>query len=110
MSLNKNKKVIKPNNSKFVNKRSKVLQLLHKIFIAKSGTVSYVFLSERVRFTKENPNGEIYTNKSITHSNINPVIFTKVENGRTYKRSLEEVVKVLEDTCHDLGANYYLIN
>ena len=110
MSLDKNKKVIRPNNSKSDNKRSKVLQLLHKIFIAKSGTVSYVFLSERVRFTKENPNGETYANKSVIHSNINPAIFTKVENGRTYKRSLEEVAKVLEDTCHDLGANYYLID
>lgn len=110
MSLNKNKKVIRPNNSKSDNKRSKVLQLLHKIFITNSGTISYVFLSERIRFTKENPEGETYVNKSITHSDINPAIFTKVENGRTYKRSLEEVVKVLEDTCHDLGANYYLIN
>ena len=73
------------------------------------GSISYITLTERIRFTKEHPNGEIYHNKSVLYSNINPEVFFKVENNRRMRRSPQEVLEVFESIKIDLGASYYII-
>lgn len=105
------------NNKSNVSKKSKhtagyvdVLKVLQKFSKDNTGTISYIFLEERIIFTPENPEGIIVQTKSTLHSDINNAVFMKYDNGKEYRRSSEEVYQVFEDTRHDLGADYFIIN
>lgn len=109
MQKNKSKRFVKK-DSTHKSSSAKLLQILQRIFNGIGGTISYVFLEERIRFTKEYPNGEKYFRKSIRHSPINHEVFYKVENGKTTRRSPSEVIEVFETTKNDIGASYYVID
>lgn len=83
---------------------------MQRIFNDIGGTISYIFLEERIRFTKEHPDGEKYFKKSIRHSPINNEVFYKVENGKTSRRSPSEVIQIFENIKNDIGAAYYVID
>ena len=83
---------------------------MQRIFNDTGGTVSYVFLKERIRFNEKFPQGEKYFTKSIIHSPINHQVFYKVEHDKTSKRSPSEVIQIFEDTKNDIGASYYIID
>lgn len=106
---NLKKKRIPLKQSKGDSGKAKVLKILQKLYNGDGGTISYVFFTERIRFTKENPLGEIYRIKSTQHSDINSNVFYKLENNRVVRRSFEEVLQVFEDTKDDLGASYFII-
>ena len=109
MQKNKSKRFVKK-DSTHKSSSAKLLQILQRIFNDIGGTVSYVFLEERIRFNEENPNGEKYFTKSIRHSPINHQVFYKVEHGKTSRRSPSEVIQIFEDTKNDIGASYYVID
>lgn len=88
----------------------KIEQVLQKIKQGTGGTVSYVFISERVVFTKDKPDGETIQVKSFLHSNINPQVFFKLEGNKTVRRSMAEVIEVFETTMIDLGAREFIID
>jgi|SRR6187402_672658 len=87
----------------------KLLKALKKIENGVGGTVSYVTLTERIKFTKENPDGEVYYTKSFLHSSINTEVFFKMHEGKRMKRTYAEVIQVFHDTSIDQGANYFII-
>lgn len=103
-----------PNKARQVNKSKltaspELLKALSNL-AEEGGTVSYVFLSERIRFTSQYPEGEVYHTKSILHSHINSEMFFKVVDGKKYKRNPNEIIEILEDTKWDLGASSFIIN
>ena len=107
--MSKDKKSIKQKDSKFDAGKAKVLKILQNLYSNGTGSISYVFVTERVIFTKENPLGEVIKVKTTQHTDISNAVFYEVENGKTVRRSFEEVLKVFEDTKHDLGASYFII-
>jgi hypothetical protein len=107
--MSKTKQSIKPNNSKFDAGKAKVLKILQNLYSNGTGSVSYIFVSERIKFTKENPLGEVIKVKTTQHTSISNQVFYKLENNRVVRRSFEEVLKVFEDTKNDLGASYFII-
>lgn len=86
-----------------------LLNVLKRIFEDTGGTVSYIFLSERMRFTEENPLGEVYYTKSMTHAPINPEVFYK-DNDKRERRSYEEILHIFDTTCNDMGANSFILD
>ena len=100
------KPVKKLNNSKPITS-PKLLKALEKI--KDGGTIAYVFLTDRVKFSKEFPEGEVYQKKSILYSNVNSEIFFKMVDGRRIRRSPQEVLQIFDDTKWDNGASYYII-
>lgn len=86
-----------------------ILKSLKEVEIV-GGTVTYVFLSERVGpSTHDNPTGTYHT-KSVTKAAINPEIFYKIIEGKKIRRSPYEILQVFEDTKWDLGASEFIIN
>ena len=83
----------------------KALQRAHTM----GGTISYHFISERIKFSKENPDGEAYQVKSVLSSNINPAIFSKIAEGRSVRRSYEEIITMFQEITRDIGASYFEI-
>lgn len=108
MNNNKNKRIKKKYS--IFNPSPRLLQTLKKISMNQGGTVSYVFVEERIRFTKKHPKGETYKVKSSTSSPINPESFYKEVRGKLYRRSPQEMLELFEDIRHDLGASYFVIN
>jgi len=108
MLIQPNKKVIKPKISKF-DSSSKLLKALETIRENNGGTISYVFVRERIKFSKENPLGEIVQEKSTLYSAINPEVLYKMMDGRRVRRSPQEVIQIFDDTKWDNGASYYII-
>lgn len=107
--INKKKDyVVKNSNYK---SSSELLQTLQKVLNDNNGgTISYVFLTERSKFTKEFPDGKKYFTKFIKHSPINREILFKLDKERLIKRTLSEIIQIFEDTKNDIKANYYIIN
>lgn len=103
----KNKKGFKPKNSKLTTS-PKLLKTLNKVE-RMGGSVSYITLTERIKFTKEHPNGEVYHTKSVLHSDVNPEVFFKFENNRRIRRTPQEILAVFESIKIDLGASYYIL-
>lgn len=78
---------------------------LQKIRFEGGGTISYVFISERI--DKE---GNVIHNRSFLHSSINPEVFFKMEGTKKVRRSNDEVLEVFESIKADLGANELIID
>ncbi len=105
----KSNKRVKRKYSTF-NPSPKLLKTLKNIFAMNGGTVSYVFCEERITFEDEKfPNGKYITVKTSLSCPINPKILYKEVRGILMKRTPQEILKVFEDTKHDLGASYFII-
>lgn len=101
------KKKKEPNKSKF-NFSPKLLKVLHGIQ-ENGGTVTYVFIEERISF-KEDPLGVVFNKKSNLVAPINPDSFFKDSNGRVIRKSIPEIMEMFEDTRDDMGASYFIIS
>lgn len=82
------------------NSKTSFSETLRKV-ISSGGTVTYHFETERIRFTKKNPQGETYIIKSMLKTSFNPEILLNIKGER---RSPEEIRTVLQTTAEDLGA------
>ena len=78
---------------------------LQRIRSEGGGTVSYIFISQRL--DKE---GNPVHNRSFLHSSINPEVFYKMEGPKKVRRSNAEVFEVLDSIKTDLGANELIID
>jgi hypothetical protein len=85
----------------------KTLQTIHK---NQGGTVTYVFIQERIKFTKQSPLGITVKHKSSTSAPISPLVFQKEVKGKLVRRSPQEVLDVFQDTANDIGASYFIIS
>ena len=108
MLIQPNKKVLKPKYSK-PETSPKLLQVLKEIQNNNGGSVSYVFVQDRIKFSKEFPLGEIVQQKSTLYCTINPEIFYKMVEGKKIRKSPQEIIQIFEDTKSDNGASYYVI-
>ena len=113
MLIQPNKKVIKPKHSK-PETSPKLLQVLKEIQDNDGGTVSYIFIRDRVKIQKGELIGKDYEpieyqEKSTLHCTINPEIFFKMIEGKKMRRSSQEIIQIFEDTKSDNGASYYII-
>jgi hypothetical protein len=102
----KRKRIEKPKFSK-PTVSPKLLHALEKV--KDGGSISYIFLTERTRFSKEFPLGETYQHKSVLHCAIKPEMFYKMVDGKKVRRSMAEILQVFDDTKWDNGASYYII-
>lgn len=109
MQHKKNKKGTNAKNSNISPYMVKMSKLLDKVYNM-GGIVSYVFIQERIRFTKDKPEGETYLIKAMQHSDINPQVFYKNEHGVSSRRTTQEILDVFNDIKSDIGANYYIID
>lgn len=75
-----------------------------------SGTISYIFVTERIEFPSTHPKGKVVRIKTTTSSPINPHCFYKEIRGKRYKRSLQELLQLFDDTAHDMGASYFIVS
>lgn len=107
MSLQKTNN-FKPKKSK-LRLSPEMLQSLKNIYINSVGTISYVFVTIRVKFTKEYPEGILFESKSFLNTKINSDIFFDEIKGKKIRRTPEQVIQIFEDTKHDLGADYYIL-
>lgn len=69
-------------------------------------SVVYVFRTQRIKFTKETPNGEYYVTESKQITNLSPSI---IRDEKGLRRSSDQVREVLAKTAHDLGAATFYI-
>ena len=74
------------------------------------GTVSYVFVEERIEFTNKHPKGKIVKRKSSTSMPINKACFTKEVKRKLYKRTRQELLELFDATAQDLGATYFIVS
>ena len=74
------------------------------------GSISYVFVEERIEFTKKFPKGRTIKLKSTTSAPINSAVFYKEVRGKVSRRTQQEILQVFEDTREDLGAAYFVIS
>lgn len=96
--------VIKKTKKTFQSKMEKVIQNVRQ---GAGGAVVYIFETKRIKFTKDNPLGEEGIHTSTLQSNISMDIFHDFINGKKVRRSNSDVIKVFQDTCHDLGASTF---
>jgi GTP cyclohydrolase II len=87
------------------NTNEKLQNILSNISNGIGGTVVYFFLEDRFDKITDEP----IQKKSVLHTTINPNIFKKEIKGKQYKRSYEEVLQILQDTCNDIGATYFRV-
>ncbi len=93
-----------------LNPSSKLLHALKKIYLERTGTVSYVFIQEKTIFTDSHPLGMVVESKSITMAPINPIVFEKETKGKIGMKSIQEILDVFQGTCDDLGADYFIVS
>ena len=104
------KKGVKKKYSIF-NPSPKLLKTLKEIYQNDSGTVTYVFCTERVDLSDPNfPNGKDIIVKTNQCSPLNRQMFFKEIKGVTVKRTPQEVLEVLDSIRWDLGASYFIVN
>ena len=75
-----------------------------------SGTVSYIFVTERIEFPTTHPKGKVVKMKSTISAPINTACFYKEIRGKRYKRSLQELLQLFDDTAWDMGASYFIVS
>lgn len=81
-----------------------LLKTLQKIINQKSGSVSYVFVDERIENIHSHKMKELTEkqNKAMLHVNLNALA---IED-----KSPNELIRMFETTKWDLGAKYFLVN
>ena len=101
MQSTKKKPFVK-NSSK--GQSSGLLKALQKVINNQSGSVSYVFLQEKVTNIHEQDYKKIDTVKvkSILHSNLS------VEAVKD--KTVQELLYMFHSTKHDLGASYFIVD
>jgi hypothetical protein len=80
-----------------------LLKTLQKIILQESGSVSYVFVSERIEKVHSNKLKDLKERqeKAILHVNIDAKAIVD--------KSPNELIKMFETTKWDLGAKYFLV-
>lgn len=94
------------NKSNFTANLEKLNKIIKKVKSGEGASVSYVFLSKRIIFNKEHPEGKVITKKSFRCS---PISVKALENIKDTKSNLT-FLKMLEDTKNDIGASYIKLN
>lgn len=81
-----------------------LLKTLQKIINQESGSVSYIFIEERIENVHSNKLKELTEkqNKSTLYVNLNK---QAIEN-----KSPNELIQMFETTKWDLGAKYFIVN
>lgn len=74
--------------------------------LTNGGTITYTFLVHRTKYSKRNPDGVPYTKVSHTRTHISKNIMLDEKNNR---RTLVEIMEILESGAHDLGATSFTI-
>lgn len=102
------------NNSISADKTLGVLEILEKIRQNGSGTVSYVFVTEKLINIKANLGEKDFgaTRKEIHMINapVSENVFTQFKDGKVCKARLTDVLEVFKDTCWDRGASYFVLS
>ena len=103
------------NNSISDDKTLGVLETLEKIRQNGSGTVSYVFNTERLISIHAKPGekdfGATRNHTCIINAPINKEVFLSSEkSNKVFNKKLTEVLGVFKDTCHDKGASYFVLS
>lgn len=102
------------NNSISADKTLGVLETLEMIREKGAGTISYVFVTEKLINLKANHGDKDFgaTRKQtfMINAPVNEEIFKNVKDGRTVKTSLLSILEIFKDTCWDRGANYFILS
>ena len=69
-------------------------------------SVVYVFRTQRIEFTGENPKGVFYIKETKQVTPLSPHVF---KNEKGMRRSPGEINSILSQTAHDLGAATFYI-
>lgn len=88
------------NNSTGIEQK-KLLQLLQKMILEKSGTVAYIHESFHLK-NKHSKNPKVIRKTATTYTHLNPTVFIG--------RSPNDLINLFESTMHDLGATTYIIS
>jgi len=110
----KNSKAFRVNNSssnaqKVHKKENPMIKALQKVAIM-GGTITYLFTSTTKVWNEDKKEWEpVTTVKWRQHSNINPLVFYKLVDNRSVRRTYEEVLEVFQDISEDMGACYFEI-
>lgn len=103
----------KVNNSISADKTLGVLEILEKIKENGSGTVSYVFNTERLVNVRAKPGekdfGTTRNHTYMVNAPINKEVFLSEKSTTVYNKKLTEVLEVFKDTCWDMRASYFII-
>lgn len=88
----------------------KLLKTLQNIIDKKSGSVSYIFLQDRVKniHSAKLKDMEDYQIKSVLHTNLTPQMFEGAKPGTT--KTVEEMLELFHSIKYDLGAKYFIID
>lgn len=108
-----NKKIIKgskANNSKFT-PSVEMLKSLNAVDPSVGSTVTYTFLTPRIKFSKENPGGLDYMHESkMVQALSSNALVTIGASGKKLRRNDIEVCRMLEDIRRDICATSFTIN
>ena len=95
------KQVETANNSNSFDRKVDTLKNLQKAKFGNGGTVTYQFVTKRIIFTEDSPNGEEVSEVSVLKQPLQDIVL--------YKRGVAEIYSLLEGVCWDLKANYFTV-
>lgn len=95
------KQVETANNSNSFDRKIENLKNLQKAKFGNGGTVTYHFVTKRLVFTEDSPNGEEIAHVSTLKQPIQDIVL--------YKRGITEIYSLLEGVCWDLRGAYFTI-
>ena len=94
------------NNSISADKTLGVLEILQKIKQTGSGTVSYVFNTERLLNIHAKKQDKDF---GVTRNHVY-MINSPVNNSIFVKRNITEVLQIFKDICADIKATYFVLS
>lgn len=108
--MNKKYKQEKKEKHSILNSSTRLLKALQEIHYNQGGTVSYVFVEERLEFSDTHPLGKTVKKKSTLSAPVNPQVFFEENKGKLSRRSPQDVIGVFQDSCDDMGATYFVLS
>lgn len=84
-------------------KSKELLQTLQKIINTQEGSVSYVFVDERI----ENVHADEL--KDMKTIQVKSMLHTNFTEQALYKKSPNDILQMLETIKEDIGADYYIL-
>lgn len=84
-------------------KSTELLKTLQKIINTLEGSVSYVFLDERIQ------NIHATDLKDMKTVDVKSMLHVNLTEQSLFKKSPNDIIQMLETTKEDLGANYYIL-
>lgn len=117
--MNKNNQKRATMNNSSSGSSPKLLQALHKLLVKGGGSVSYVFVTERLRrkpfINKEGRKDftlEPYKVKSMLHCQVGPeaLISNNPKVAPNTVKTTKEMLEMFHGTKHDLGADFFIID